>query len=287
MRLALASVIAAVGLIAFAATSGRSDDEAVNAKREAEPAVAQPNVDKLPPATSASLRRLLSEKVTIPDQMRAAPVPFKIVLQYLSNKAAARGEWMPVVIDKQAFKDAAPDANDLLDVPIELPTFVPSMTYRQALEHSMSQLPGDGVFLVRDDQIVILSGAAAKVERLLDRRINADFRNKPLMAALEELADRSGVGIAVDPRCDDTGKKTVTLLSEQGMTLRGVLESIADMNDLKIVVTPHRVTVLPQAIYMKRLADRAQESKLRREIEGDPTMPEGPRLEAPKRNDGA
>ena len=51
------------------------------------------------------------------------------------------------------------------------------------------------------------------------------------------------------------------------------------MNDLKIVVTPHRVTVLPEAVYSKRLADQVQEAKLRREIKGDPTILEGPRAE--------
>ena len=282
MKFAFASVIVAAALIAIAGGPVRSDEEADKAEKEK--AAIQALVNKLPAATSASLRRLLSEKVEIPAEFRTAPVPLKIVLQYLGEHAAQRNESLPFMIDKQAFKDAAPDAVDLLDFQIEFPTFLRSMTYRQALELSMSQLPGDATYLIRDDLIVIVSGTAAKIDRLLDRKVAVEFRNKPLAAAIEELSDRSGVGIAVDPRCDDTNKKAVTFQTEQGMTVRGVLESIADMHDLKIVVTAHRVTVLPQSVYLKRLGDQVQEVKLRREIGNDPSIIEGQLLEpAPNR----
>ena len=144
----------------------------------------------------------------------------KIAIQYLTEKAAARGLDLPLLIDRMAFKDAFPDSVDTMEFDIVFPTFVRTMTFRRYLDLCVSLLPGDSTFLIRDDQIFILPGAAAKIERLLDRKVSVDLRNKPLLAAFEELADRTGLGIAVDPRCDDGNKKTVTLLSEQGMTMR-------------------------------------------------------------------
>jgi hypothetical protein len=281
MRFAFAPVVV-VGLIALAATAVRSDEEADKAAKDK--AAIEALEAKLPAATSASLRRFLFEKVEIPDAFRSAPVPLKIVLGYLSERAAQRGESLQIMIDKQAFKDAAPDSADLLDAPIEFSAFVRSMTYRQVLELTLSQLPGDATYLVREGYVVIVTAAVARIDRLLERRVAIEFRNKPLIAAIEDLSERTGLDIAVDSRCDDGNKKVVTLQTEKGMTVRGILESIADMNDLKIVVTAHRVTVLPHSIYLKRLGDQVQEAKLRREIGNDPAAVEGPRLEpAPNR----
>ena len=271
MRIALASVIVAVGLIALVTVPVRSDEEGEKA------AVAQ----KLPPATSASVRRLLWERVEIPNEFQAAPVPLKVALQFLVEHAARHGESLPIMIDKQAFKEASPDVPDLLEYQVDFSPFVPSTTYRQFLESASSQLPGDGTYLVRGSLVVIVPAEAAKINRLLERNVAVEYRNKPLIAAIGDLSERTGLDIAVDSRCDDGNKKTVTLQTERGMTVRGILESIADMNELKVVVTPHRVTVLPQSIYLKRLADQVQEAKLRREIDNDPTIVEGPRLGAP------
>ena len=267
MRIAYASAVA-ICLISVPVSPVRSDDEGV--KRTA---------DKLPLATSASLRHLLSERIEIPDEFRAGPVPLKFVLTHLVDRAALLKEPLPITFDRSAYKDLDADPCHTSDASIEFPNHIRSMTFRQALELSVSQIPCDSKYLIRDGLIVIVPGAAAKIDRLLNRTTTVEFRNKPLIAAFEELSDRIGVSIAVDPRCDDMNKKTVTLQTEQGMTARGVLESIADMNELKIVVTPHRVTVLPHAVYLKRLADQVQEAKLRREIGNDPAILEGPRLE--------
>jgi hypothetical protein len=51
------------------------------------------------------------------------------------------------------------------------------------------------------------------------------------------------------------------------MSVRGILESIADTHDLKIIVDAHRVTVMPQTAYLKRLRDQAEEAAALRGIE--------------------
>jgi hypothetical protein len=296
MRSLFASVVVAVGLIAFVATPSRSADEAEKAQKAAEAeqaaqaaknkkvaedeqALYKARVDKLPPATSTSLRRLLSEKVKIPDPFRAAPVALRIVLGYLDFRTVVdKSESLPIVFDKKAFKDDVPDAFDsLLDTPIEFSTFANSLTYRQVLEHSIRQLPADATFLIRDGLVVILPGAAAKIDRLLQRKIAVEFRGKPLVATLDELADLSGISIAIDPRSEEMQKKTVDARFSGDVSVRGILDSLADLHDLKILVSADRVAVLPQSVYLKRLRDRGEETRLLRETEavrdGAPTAP--------------
>jgi hypothetical protein len=269
-RVRFASIVVVVGLVAVGATRVSSEDK-VDA--------AAPKEQEISAPTSASLRRLLSERVDIPPEFKGVKIPFRTVLAYLSDTAHTRKERLPFLFDKAAFAEANLLIADLAEQEVDVPAFVRSMTNRQVLEMTLPQIQGDPTYLVRDGLIVFVPREAAKLERLLDRTIAVDFRDLTLNAAFAELSDRSGVGIAVDPRCDESSKKKVTLQAEQGMTVRGVLESIADMNDLKIVVTAQRVTVLPQSIYLKRLADQAAEAKLRREIDLDPAILEGPRLE--------
>ena len=259
MRLAFAMLAIIAGLVACGPARVRSDEKADEA---AENAIS----DKLPPATTASLRHLLSERVEIPDRFRAESLPIKTVTEFLVHEALKHNELLPVTVDKLAFKDTAPDAPDVWEIPVEFPKHLRSMTYRQVLRVCTSQTPVAGTFILREGTIVIYPGADYKVESLLKSEIAVEFHDKPLVAAIEEICDRSGLSIAVDPHCDDGNKKTVTLQVDGGMSVRGILESIADVHDLKVLVTPTRVAVLPHAAYMKRLSEQVEAAKLERQL---------------------
>jgi hypothetical protein len=81
MRSAIASMVVA-GLFAFGPNARCDEPQDDDAKIEAIAA-------KLPAATSSSLRRLLSEKIEIPDVYKAQPAPLRAV--YL-NRIRAQAE---------------------------------------------------------------------------------------------------------------------------------------------------------------------------------------------------
>ena len=129
--------------------------------------VAEINGDEQGRAEAQSVMKLLEDQVEIPDPFRAAAVPFKIVLGYLTEKLGQRGKDLQFLIDKQAFKDSAPDTADLLDVPIEFPTFMKKMPIAVALRLSLSQLPSDATYLVRRNYIEITTNDRAIYEKVI------------------------------------------------------------------------------------------------------------------------
>ncbi|HEX3314618.1 MAG TPA: hypothetical protein VHR72_06980, partial [Gemmataceae bacterium] len=145
--------------------------------------------------------------------------------------------------------------------------FTAKLTVRQYLDLAVQQLPGDASYIVRGGLVVVAPAKSLKLDRLLHRRITIDLRGKSVVEALEAVADLSGVSIVVDRRCSDAPAALVELRTNNDMSVRGILESIADTHDLKIIVDAHRVTVMPQTAYLKRLRDQAEEAAALRGIE--------------------
>jgi hypothetical protein len=266
MRVVFALVAVVAGLIVCGPAPVRSDEKADEA---ADNAIA----DKLPPATTASLRRLLFERIEIPDRFRSQPVPLKDVTKFIVHEALRRKEFLPVTYDQEAFKDAVPDLVDVWEVPVPFPKHLRTMTYRQVFELCASQLPAAGTYIIRDGEVIFWPGEY-KIQQLLRSKIAVEFHGKPLVPAIEEICDRSGLSIAVDPRCDDGNKKTVTLQVDGGMSVRDILDSLADVHDLKVIVTSGRVTIVPQAAYMSRLREQVESEKLERQLGHEPSVEE-------------
>jgi hypothetical protein len=231
----------------------------------------QPKQRKLAPMTSASVRSLLSVKIAIPEGLRQK-VPVRLVIKYLAeNVAQEQGQDLNFVFNKQAFKETSPDAGDVLDVDVELPALA-SLSLRRFLDVMLSQVP-DAAYVIKEGMIEVTTVHALKIDTLLDQGVMLNFRETPLGKAIDELSDQTGLTIAVDPRCDDLLKMPVNLRTNSDMSVRGVLDFLADAHELKLVVSDHRVTLMPQAAYLKRLKDRADEVKLQREI--DPNFEAG------------
>ena len=114
-----------------------------------------------------SVMKLLEDQIEIPDAFRAAAVPFKIVLKYLTDKMAERGKELDFMIDKQAFKDAAPDGTDILEQPIEFPVFMKKMPIAVVLRLALSQLPGDATYLIRRNVIELTTGDRAIFDKVI------------------------------------------------------------------------------------------------------------------------
>jgi hypothetical protein len=222
----------------------------------------------LPPATSAALRRLLSTRFDVPDVLREGPTPLKVHLKYLSDLAASRGERLDIVPNRQAFKDAAVDSAALLDENIEMPDHARTLTLQQYLTVLTTQLPTESRFRIREGILELTTADSIYPGKVLEQNVFVEFRNTPFETAIEELSDRTGLSIAIDPACEEASyRKTVTLRANNDMTLRAALETIADLCDLKLAATNERVLMTPRPAHLKRLREQLEELKLSLEIE--------------------
>jgi hypothetical protein len=120
---------------------------------------------------------------------------------------------------------------------------------------------------VRDGLIVVAPAKTLTLERLLDRKITIDLRGKSVIEALQAVADQSGVSVVADQRCNGGPAELLELRTNNDMTVRGVLESIAELHDLKLIADAHRVTMMPRAVYLNRLRDQAAEAAALRNID--------------------
>src|SRR6185369_12382742 len=104
------------------------------------------------------------------------------------------------------------------------------------------------------------------IQILLDQGIAIQFRDVPLRFAIEDLADRTGLTVMVDPRCGVGLSSSVTLQTQNDVSVRGILSSWADMFDLKLMINDHRVFLMPRAEYLKKLADQGEEVHLLKKV---------------------
>jgi tetratricopeptide (TPR) repeat protein len=114
-----------------------------------------------------SVMKLLEDQIEIPDIFKVQPVPFRAVLKYLTDTLAGRGKELDFMIDKQAFKDAAPDGTDILEQPIEFPVFMKKMPIAVVLRLALSQYPGDATYLIRRNVIEITTGDRAIYDKVI------------------------------------------------------------------------------------------------------------------------
>jgi hypothetical protein len=256
--IALALAILLSSLCGPSLSTSRSG-EARAAKREEVPCK---------PAAETSVQIILSQRLEIPPEFKGIKFPVKTTLRYLQDVLMSRGFELRLMIDHRSFVDSHPNSNqfELAEVGFEFPEFVRSMTCRQYLDLVVKQLPVDACVHVSGGVLVVTTPDAVKLDRLLDRKIAIDLRKKTVVEAFEEVSALSGVSIVVDPRCNDGQKSDVMLRTNNDMSVRGILESIADIHDLKLVADSHRVTVLPRAVYLKRLRDQAEEAAALREL---------------------
>src|SRR5205807_29373 len=111
---------------------------------------AEINGDEKGRMEAQSLYKLLEENIEVPEAFKAGPIPLKIVLKYLTDSMNARGKDFEIAIDKQAFKDAAAGAGDILDENIEFPTFMRKMPLAVALRLTLSQITtADATYMIR------------------------------------------------------------------------------------------------------------------------------------------
>jgi hypothetical protein len=221
------------------------------------------------PATpsNADLRRVLGMTVDMPTPQR---LQVQDVLNILAEKLGARGERLDIFVDQAAIKSQVPDLKSFFELEVNFATRSGHMTVQQVLEQIASEtsVGVDVTYLLRQHRVEIVPVDNARIDYLLDRGATIEFKDTPVSQAIDELSDAAGLTIAVDPRCgSDVLSKPISLRAGQDMSVRGVLECLADMNDLRLIIDEHRVFLTTEAQYLKRLRSRLDEAKLQREHE--------------------
>lgn len=232
-------------------------------------AVAQAPPSNNPPKhlpRSAQTREALDMEIDIPEGYRTHRHRVSEILKFVSESLAERKKDVAILVDVQSFREHSGDAAPFLESEVMLPALVKKASAREVLDWCGRDGMPQATYLVKNGRVVFVDRAAAEVPLLLDQRVALRLRETPILAAVEELADLTGISIQIDPRCADGGPRVVTLRAENDITARGVLTSWADQFDLKVLEDEDRVIVLPRAEYLKKLRAAAEEAKLEREI---------------------
>jgi len=214
---------------------------------------------------SALARKALAERIEVPEEFRkqGQPSPFRFVLSYIDGALADRKQSLQIVVDQASFREANQgDPLEILETVITFSPFLKTATVQEMLEYSLKQVPtGNATYLVKNGNIEILTHDAANINVLLDQGIAIQFRELPLKLAIDDLADRTGFTVMIDPRCVAVLNNSVSLQSQNDISPRGILSSWADMFDLKLLVDEHRVMLMPRGDYLKKLSNQVDEEK--------------------------
>jgi hypothetical protein len=179
---------------------------------------------------SRDLLQLLDEPLdTAPFR---AEMTLDLMLKKFSETLSARGEEVTFFVDASAFKEAYPDAPELLEFLVKLPPVPPRLSFGRLLRLALSKTTNDVTFLIRRGCIEITTAERASPGRLLDERVAASFDKRPLAEALEELADLTGASILLDPRVGEKAQAPVSAVFRNTITLETAVRLLAAMAGL-------------------------------------------------------
>jgi len=221
--------------------------------------------DRQKVAECTQLLRLLDEQVEMKDFQ--APMSLKEAFWLLMEKFASKGKELPIIVEAAEFRKEHPDL-EIYDQQVSFQPFPKRLALGKVLKMMLSKVTqADATFLIRDGAVVVTTEKETRLERLLQRKVIAEFINTPFADALEELSAGTGASIVMDVRVADKLKSPVTATLKNDVSLESALRMLADMVDLKVVV-------LPAGIYVthpfhadnleKELADRKKRAETRR-----------------------
>ncbi|MGE3804345.1 MAG: hypothetical protein AB7K24_06710, partial [Gemmataceae bacterium] len=134
-----------------------------------------------------------------------------------------------VVVDLRAFKEGG-QGQDPREQTVELPAFT-GISVRNALGKLASQV--DGVIIQEGNTLWLVPSWCS--DQALEQRIDVDYEDKPLEAALKDLAARSGVNVALDHNRTREAAKLKVSLKLAGTPLEMAVVLVADQAGLDVV----------------------------------------------------
>jgi hypothetical protein len=218
------------------------------------PAAAQAPKPTAKPYSLPELQALMLEPIdTAPFQTAR---PLSQVFESLREILKRRGKDLPLHTDREAFREENPDAPDVLDTEVKLPPYPQRMVLRDVLRVALWKVPtANATFLLRRGAVEVTTQDCASVAQLLGTPVAGGFRRVPLTAAVQALAEQTGVVVVLDPRVAASAGRPVTANLGAEMRLSTALLLLADMAGLRPVVVENVVYLTsPQnALRMQRL----------------------------------
>ena len=177
-------------------------------------------------------------------------VTLKTAIEFASDKFAGN---LPIFVDQHAFL-VEKGSGDIWESKINLPTVTREMPLGAVLQILMTQVGDEDVqaaFMIRRGQIEIVPASRATAKYLLTEPVMARFKDRPLQLALNDLSDRTGLTINLDPAVGEK-KNTYVNATFRNTSLQDALVVATEMAGLKFVVlhdsvyvtTPDKVAAL-------------------------------------------
>jgi hypothetical protein len=193
----------------------------------------------------------------------ADSMKFGELLASLRETMTTAGKEVLFVVDDEAFKDEASDAN-ALEAEIRLKNLPAKTTVMHMLRQAVKQLPVKSAFVVRAGKVEIVPLARTSKEYMLNQTFHVDFSERKLDTALEELSELTGVSIVMDARAKQKAATAVTARFHDDVALQDAVRMLTDMAELKIVylVTGMYVTTPEHAKEMQKELKALYEPKV-------------------------
>lgn len=188
---------------------------------------------------------LMNERIELRDFQQ--PMTLKEAFGLVHEKLAARNVEAPILVDSAAFREADPDLN-VNDSAIDFPPSPRQLTLAGVLQVVLGQLPVKASYVVRQGMIVVTTQEHAQLGHLLQMRVPASFRQRPLGQAIDEISEYTGISVVVDRRVEDCMKMPVSVRFRANVTAEDALRLLVQTADLKIVVLPSAVFVTTPAV---------------------------------------
>jgi hypothetical protein len=193
---------------------------------------------------------------------------FKEFLSVLRERCVLKGTDLPIVVNVASYKEENPDTPSPFEAQVLLPDVPATTTAGQALRAAVSQLPAQGVVILRNGVAEVVSRSAGNHEALLRQKVLVRFDKVPLAEVIRQLSEMSGVSIVPDPRLQEKAAMLISADFRGDTSLEAALRMVVNMADLRVVMTDGGayVTTPSNANLMeKQLRSRKQEMEKEKE----------------------
>jgi hypothetical protein len=229
---------------------------------------------KVPPVGKEAVKRALARQAIVrllqePFETQSFNEPqlkirdFVALTNHLINQ---RFGDLPIFLDYQAFKEMKDELteDEFYSTEIRIPQEAKRLPLGTILRIAVSRLPPNGgTWIVRNGMIQITTLDKASPVALMRTEFDVVFDQHPLQIALQELSDRTGVDIVLDPRVGSKSETKISATFGNGVPLKTAVSLLADVTGLKMVE-------LPGALYLttpENAVELRQEQKNRQEEE--------------------
>jgi hypothetical protein len=188
----------------------------------------------------------------------AKPINSEPFLQTMTLKSALTqvqeqfqqryGRALSIDINHRAFKDENPEAPDLNDLEMKIRSLPKTSTVRQVLRSLIAQVPTNNATLfLKPGVIEITTHSSVIPARLLGQTVDLKFTRQPLSFVLEQIYEQTGVSVILDPRVGINARAPVSITFTNDLTLGTGLLLIAEMAQLKLLVTDNAIFITTPA----------------------------------------